>query len=409
MTKKFVSFKGKDLFNKIYLIVLFFSFIDFYQVGIYFLIGISLIGLLLHWRNFSFSASFIFVAFFCGLYFIGCAANGEVFYGLKYLCLIIVWCYLFFAFTNHLIGFEVIVVAAIGMAFHGTLSFFYNLFTGVNINSGITYDVFTKQTASSTGQATNFTLLIPVFYWSVFYQNKRFLKVIVILLYILALIYDILIGGRTFILLSIVSLLLFVLFNLFFVRKSKESKRNITILFSVALTFVLLSFIINISQFFELFFKNSYLFTRLKYQNAFQILNDDRFIRIGKYIQLMPAYLYGGNHIRLNHSIGYAHNTWIDIYDDAGLFPFLFFLILTIRVLYLSFREIANSREGLGFRCTCLLFTTNLFLHLMIEPIERGAPLLICALIMFDAYLCGKKQPLTNNRKYENCNYFQLY
>ena len=97
---------------------------------------------------------------------------------------------------------RVILAASLGMAIHGIINFLYNIAIGTNFYDGRSYDFWSKSLSTSTGQAINFTLLASVLIWTLFMQKNKLLKLFVGVLYVSAFIYNVLIGGRTFIILT---------------------------------------------------------------------------------------------------------------------------------------------------------------------------------------------------------------
>jgi hypothetical protein len=64
---------------------------------------------------------------------------------------------------------------------------------------------------------------------------------------------------------------------------------------------------------------------------------------------------------------GYVHNTWLDIARDAGIFPFIFFLLPTIQSIKTGIRLIKTKDNNL---CLCLItLYVCVFFAYFIEPV----------------------------------------
>ena len=85
----------------------------------------------------------------------------------------------------------------------------------------------------------------------------------------------------------------------------------------------------------------------------------------------LPKNLMGGRHIPLN-GLNYAHNLWLDIAYDVGIFP-LFFLVI-FHIFHLrSFFNIITSRLPLFVRTVVASMGVSFFVGFMVEPVLSGS------------------------------------
>ena len=98
------------------------------------------------------------------------------------------------------------------------------------------------------------------------------------------------------------------------------------------------------------------------------ILGSDRFVAQRLALQQLFKYPMGGNHMELGR-VNYAHNTWLDMANRAGLIPFFAFTAYTILTVYemirwLMQKEIPTERK---------IITAGIYLAFFLYyTVERG-------------------------------------
>lgn len=262
------------------------------------------------------------------------------------------------------------------MASHGILNFFYNLkIGGLNIfSTGLSYDFWSKTFSTATGQASYYYYLAITFVFfltSKYFGNK---KILIWIFFAICLLHNILIGGRTFLVLIVIAICANFLFYLLFSNRKEKVLKFIFIIFMVILViFILYNYnLLGIRDIFE----KSYFYRRFFYANKYEeISKTSRWNTKVIYFQNMLTYLFGGNNIRDKLGAGYAHELWLDTYDTAGLIPFIILVIITIHSIKSVYKII--KRKGLPFeiRGMILSFLTVSLAAFFVEPIIEGCPM----------------------------------
>lgn len=106
---------------------------------------------------------------------------------------------------------------------------------------------------------------------------------------------------------------------------------------------------------------STYLFERF---SGVGIGSTSRWDKVAYYLSHFLENLSGGNHMR--QVIGYAHNLWLDVYDTAGLIPFIALLIVTVLILTRFIQNKSLFREN-EVKLLVLFFVSS-YIHFFTEP-----------------------------------------
>lgn len=271
-----------------------------------------------------------------------------------------------------------VLLVCFGFAAHGTLNCVANILAGTG-GSGQCIDFWTKSYSAATAQAILFTPLVSIM-WAILLAKRRgLLKVATLVMIVVALYYDFMLGGRSFFVLIAFSGLV-----LLAIRLCKASKSVFDAIKSVTLISILcvLAFVLYQADFLSLksSFEASYMAHRFSYQG---MADDDRSQRWLYYIEHFSEGVFGGNVIGSTSGYGYAHNLWLDTFDEAGLLPFFLLLLITVQGIAKVFKVASNSD---GFNQSILIcFLVILMIQFFVEPVMQGSPLLFMAF----AFFCG--------------------
>lgn len=308
--------------------------------------------------------------------------------------------------------FLLITVLALGMAAHGVMNFIYNSISGTKMIEGKSFDFWSQSISASTGQAINFTLFLSIFFWMLFLQSKTTLKIIGGVLLLISTLYDVQLGGRTFFILiglSIVSSI--VLLIALGAIKPRYLKRFFPI-FLIFIFSAIVIYVMYVNDVFEIktAVEKSYLFKRLNSKYSKGLQEDGRIAAKKAYWKLFFQYPFGGNRISAENNT-FAHELWLDVYDDAGIIPYIFLCIYSISVLTTIAKIIRFCNIDVGVKVGLINYTVVLYAQFFVEPILSGAPLLFASFLMIDAaltqyyhsYTRSRKEPVFNQRAiYEN-------
>lgn len=80
-------------------------------------------------------------------------------------------------------------------------------------------------------------------------------------------------------------------------------------------------------------------------------------------------HMFGGGYF--NYEIGEVHNVWLDVYDYAGIIPFIFFVALTISILVKMFKVLNISKYDETIKILLMVLFAYL-LSFVEEPVIRS-------------------------------------
>lgn len=138
-------------------------------------------------------------------------------------------------------------------------------------------------------------------------------------------------------------------------------------------------------------FESTYLFHRISYANIAQsqdlfsfFKSSDRGNVRDQYIALMFDYPWGGR--KVLSTVGfYAHELWLDVFDSAGIIPFVLIWIVTIQITFSNLKYILNKKVPIENRVLITGITATVTVQFFFEPVLTG-----CRALLFSYLLiCG--------------------
>ena len=262
---------------------------------------------------------------------------------------------------------SVMILFGLSFAAHGLLNYFYSLQLGVG-DSGFCYDFWSKSNSASTAQGVLFTPLISVIWIVLLQPRSPFLKAASFITLLFAVRYNFMLGGRSFLLLLALAAFVYLVLKITFSADSVgDAIKNILV---VCLLLFLILFLYQKNVFnLKSTFENSYMAHRFKYQS---VAEDDRATRWVYYASHFSQGIFGGNKISISSGYGYAHNLWLDVFDQAGLIPYVLLLVLSFSSAIQGLRTAFSVNRYEGLYATS--FYVIYFAQFFIEPILQGSP-----------------------------------
>lgn len=277
---------------------------------------------------------------------------------------------------------EILYIFALGMALHIVMNVFYELsIRGWEklLNSSAHYDVWTRDKMSSTVTATNLMYLIGCSYYLIFYERSKLIKIISGILFVISMAYCLIIGRRT----SVLAFIMIFVLSIIFEKIHNPDNRNINKRFFMFIGAVLLLSAVFIVMFIlnkngvKTIFDNVYIVDKFKQS----IFDENRIAIYKNAISLLPNYLWGGQHI--SNAIGIQiHELWLDVYDYAGIVPYLLLLAYTyfyVRDIYKVYKKDIKVEYKVLFLAVYLIIAVQMFL----EPAMTGISLFVMISIIY--------------------------
>lgn len=274
-------------------------------------------------------------------------------------------------------------VIAIGMAVHVVLSIALTV-SRVGFKTGhiaIFTDIWSRTATTTTGLMSNFVLFLPLF---VFALAKRGRYYLLIPFSLLGIVFGVLTGNRSTLILFVVATVIGVLVSIIN-REYKISGITIAVIVGLLL-FVFLSYSFNWFGI-RAMYDNSYLAYRFNFnsENGDSLFQTGRWDTKSSYISKMLDYPWGGG--GLHREVGsYAHDIWLDTWSSGGLPAFVLITVYLATFIYRMIKFIIYAEEV----STKILFASFLVIIMMqyfVEPILNGAPLLFISASLFDGMI----------------------
>ena len=383
---------NQNRYEFLILAALFLAVSNFMLLGVYILLFLSLV-FFLNRGKVPFANAVLPLLLFSAAYFFAVLIHGDsVISAAKIFVCPLIWLMSYTAARNKDMGEikRLFVTLSLGMAIHGVINFLYNSFLGTNLQAGLSYDFWSQAYSPSTGQAVNFTLLVAIAFWMIFLQkDSKAITIIGIVVLVIATIYDVSIGGRTFLLLIVIALGISLIMYISFSFTDKTFRRRIVPMLLVILFLIVLGIILYQRDAFGIrsAYERSYLYVRLTYHNAGDLRGNDRIEKKLEYISNASKYLWGGNFLSKKEGFGYAHELWLDTYDDAGIVAYIFIVIYTF-ISGSHFVKVGKSKiVDHRWRIAIITILIIVMLQFFVEPILSGSPMLFYSYIIMDGAL----------------------
>lgn len=275
---------------------------------------------------------------------------------------------------------RLIYIIALGMGAHVILNMAYD-FTiyGTDLfNHTSHYDIWLQDEAMPTAVATNYMVFTGCIYYLLFKEKNKKLKFGVLTVYFVMMIYNITVGRRTPILMLGITLIVGMIFDFLVFGNNKKALINIL---SVFLTVLVLVGIVWVSDLFgirTLLYDMPFLSKFREYG-----LDTGRFDIMINGIKMMPQFLWGGQNISGAMEIQ-IHDLWLDIYDYAGVVPFVLMFVFTVYEIVSFVKLLFNKKISSDFKMLLIGVYAACLVQAMLEPLMTGASIfLICMVMMF--------------------------
>lgn len=273
----------------------------------------------------------------------------------------------------------VVVVIALGSLTHYVLNWITNASTDISRN---TVDFWSGQPMAATGQASLACLPLALAIACIFSQVSKKLKILSWLTIIIIIGYNLILSGRT------LFIMLISLIVLAFIHKLKEQGKGKLKAILIFVLIIMLFFFAYQNNLFGIksYFESTPIYDRFFAENSDMELSEDgRMDNKIFYLQNMFSYPFGGGN--LHEQTGYAHDIFLDTYDEAGIFALL--AIITFMILSLThlIKCIKNKELPFLFRQIVFCVYILIYIEFMVEPILQGMPWLFAAFCIIDGYV----------------------
>lgn len=274
----------------------------------------------------------------------------------------------------------------------GTMGhYLLNMFVNRNVTTRYVMDFWTRSELNATGQATMAALMVGVIAAFFFSDVRNTKKIIAVVALILVVIYNLILAGRT------LFALIAIMMVFAFLHKSIATRQKILkTLCIVALIALVILYFYNANIFdIKTSFENSNFYYRFTGQD---ITEDSRLKLKMIYLKHFWDYPFGGFNIRVKTG-NFAHDLYLDTYDESGIFALLAIIIYIVMTLVRLVKCSLSKQISFQTRqlIACIYIAINLIFF--IEPIIAGMPWLLSTYCFIDGvvtYLLNVEKRIQN-------------
>ena len=290
---------------------------------------------------------------------------------------------------------NVILLVAFSMNAHLILNLVYEMFRyGLSVRlTAIHYDIWSGMYISSTGAMINATPFLGCVYFLIFKSNRRN-RIIGITLLVINTLYDLIMGGRSFMIILFAGIIIGFLTDTIRSNGFGSAMRKVLITGSIIFIVAFSGYIIlRGNSSFQSFFRDTYFYKRFFRENAYEnIMTTGRTNIRDIYLSNMWKYPIGGRKL-WGVANQYAHELYLDIYDIGGVVPYFFIILFIIQTIINCFKFLKNKDIADKTRVLVICFFACLNLHFFIEPVLSGAPTLLVIYCIVAGYIskCSKE------------------
>lgn len=279
-------------------------------------------------------------------------------------------------------GYALLATIAAGSFTHYLLNFFTNYGDALGRN---TNDVWTGVVMAATGQATLACLMLGLSVAMVFLPPKRGLRGVSIVCILCMLSYNLVLAGRTMIVILMVLLVVSVLYMHKTLKSASQwIKLALGLLFALMVAVVL--FMYDVGGIQGYIFESN-LFDRFGF--SLESFTSDSSRATSKLAYLANAYKYPLGGLNMRAEFGYAHDLLLDAYDEYGVAALMLLVLILgsgIRSLYKLLKHTSYGKE---FKLALLCVYVSMLLEFCAEPILAGMPWLFSCYCLVNGCISG--------------------
>jgi len=279
--------------------------------------------------------------------------------------------------------FNSAIVLLIVLAAGGFVHYLLNWSINLEVTDRQTIDIWSGEVLMPTNQAAMACLALGVSVGALLSRPKLryWLLAAAALLAILG--YNMILSGRTLILMTLILLLIAVLYSMRNNRRGRAILLVGVILFAVAAVWAYNANAFGLRSFIE----ESALFGRFTGEYGQELSEDTRMDNKMGYLRELINYPFGGAHMR--EMFGYAHDLFLDSFDEAGWIAGLAIVIYFCASIGRLFKLL--KRKHIPFMVRQLFLCTYLvvYMEFFVEPVLQASPWLLAAFCALDGCVCA--------------------
>lgn len=276
--------------------------------------------------------------------------------------------------------FVTVTVIAAGLLTHYFLNWMFN--NNLGVDSRNTIDIWTGVARAATGQTALACIALGLAIALIFSPSEKKAKTISWIALIVIMGYNLVLAGRTLVVMLLIVAAIAFIHQL---TRQKNGRTNVifgVILFFAAIIVIYVFDIFNIRTIVE----GSSLYNRFFSSDATMGVDEDnRMENKVFFLKNMIEYPWGG--ANMYEIKGFAHDIFLDTYDEAGLFSLVAMAAFLMNSFTHLIKCIKNQTLDFSFRQIVLCAYVAMYIEFMVEPILQGMPWFFASFCLIDGYV----------------------
>ena len=279
-------------------------------------------------------------------------------------------------------GFSILAIVSFGSFTHYVMNFIYNFSDSGSRN---TNDIWTGKAMAATGQAALACVMCGFAVALIFAPRKKSQRILGVALIIAIMAYNLILACRSLLMIILILLIIGVLY-LVKVKKTAYIRFKLFIVLSLIILILATLFTMNIFNIQDILL-DSNLFERFNSGEVDSVSDTGRWYAKINFIKNGYRYPWGGLHLREQY--GYAHDLWLDGYDEYGLLGFLFLAVITLLGIMELIKLVRKTQYSREFKLTVCCVYVAILIEFCVEPILEGMPWLFACFCLVNGCVTG--------------------
>lgn len=280
-------------------------------------------------------------------------------------------------------AYALLAVISFGSFAHYMLNFVYNFGTVLDRN---TNDIWTGEVMAATGQAALACVICGLAVAFLFAPPRPVFRLIGALCIVGVIAYNLVLACRSLIVILLILLIVGVLYR---VKTTANTLGKFKLWIGILLALLIVGVLFTMNVFgVQKYIMGSNLFGRLDNLADNGTLSDsDRMESKLQFIKNGLQYPMGGLHLR--EQFGYAHDLWLDGYDEYGFLGLILLVVITVMGIIELVKLLRRTAYSHTFKLTALCVYVAILLEFCIEPILVGMPWLFACYCLINGCIKG--------------------
>ena len=269
-----------------------------------------------------------------------------------------------------------VVVLAMGNLLHLLL----NVLSNIQSSNRNLFDFWTNSIRAATSQSALGVGAITVAIAALFTDTSKWKKAVVMVILLITLWCNLFLAGRTLLVIALVTLAAMMLFKF---RVAPNARVRIVAWAMAAVALVALIYSTDLFGIKSMVVESNF-YNRFFLDNSEEITETGRWDRKLEYLRYVLDHPFGGKHL-YGLVGGYAHDLYLDTYDEGGIFALIMILVMEFQSIGTVWKLIKTDTISDYVKMVALCVVAGYHMLFFVEPIIAGMEWFLCNYILLYA------------------------